>query len=75
MSLLNKLKVGDDLPRSVISNVLLSSKTRIYTEVIIYDSDLVVTYTSCDYLMTNFYKSKDKNNYILLNYSCKNPLP
>lgn len=75
MSLLNKLKVGDDLPKSVISNVLLSSKTRIYTEVTIYDSDLVVTYTSCDYLMTSFYRGKDKNNYILLNYNCKDPLP
>jgi hypothetical protein len=72
MSLLNKLKVGDELPESVIKDILITSTVVKTLNRWIY-VNYSASYISTDYILFPYVDSR--YHWILLNYNCKDPLP
>jgi hypothetical protein len=72
MSLLNKLKVGDELPGLVIKDILKTSAINKTLNRWI-NVNYSASYISTDYILFPYVDSR--YHWILLNYNCKDLLP
>lgn len=74
MSLLNNLKVGDELPDKVVQYIIALYPGNKRLSRWYMPSDFEISYISTDYVIMND-PGYSRHYILLLNYTCRNPLP